>query len=102
MVSYWWLIPLSILMVVNAFLSAKASSERYAFILLWVLSVVPIWPLVAKYSRNIVLDAMIYDSAIAVTYGVAIIYFSQTTLSPKIIIGTIMCISGVILIATEG
>lgn len=96
--TYWWILPLIIVMTANAYLSTKASDFKY-FLLLWGMAFIPSWALIAKFSKNIFLDALIYDSVVAIVYAIALIYFSHTKLSPTLIIGTLLCTLGIILVA---
>ena len=96
--TYWWILPLIILMTVNAYLSTKASDFKY-FLILWGMAFIPTWSLIAKLSKNIFRDALIYDSLVAIVYAIALLYFSHTKISPTLIIGTCFCIIGIILVA---
>ena len=97
---YWWIIPLTLIMTVNAYVSTKANDFKY-FLLLWSLALIPSWALIAKFSKNIFLDALVYDSLVAIVYAIALLYFSQTKVSPPLIIGTILCTLGIILVAIK-
>lgn len=95
----WYIIPLVIITIINAYLSAKASNSQIFFYILFATFFIPFWPFIAKYSKNIILDAMIYDSLVAVVYAVALLFFTDVELKPNLVIGTILTVIGIVLIA---
>lgn len=94
----WYILPLVLVTVLNAYLSTIAGASRGGFWLLFALMFVPFWPFVAKYSRNILLDAMVYDSIVAVTYGIGILVFSWGGMRYGVLVGTGLVILGIIMI----
>lgn len=101
MVYYWWIPTLVLMMVYNAYLSSKASSSTLSFILLCIVGAMPLWAVVAKFSRNVMIDAMIYDSIVGIVYGIAIMYFSSQSLTWNVIIGSVLCMVGVIILTIK-
>lgn len=94
----WYIIPLVLITVLNAYLSTIAGISRIGFWVLLGLQLVPFWAFVAKNSRNVLLDAMVYDSIVAVTYGIGILVFSWTGMRYGVLGGVMLVITGIIMI----
>lgn len=62
-------------------------------------SMLPCWAIVSRYSKDVVLDAIIYDVLLMVSYAVGILYFSNTFERLKVVnlCGIIMIIVGIYL-----
>ena len=43
----------------------------------WMVSVVPLWTFIAKYSKNLVADAVIYDTLVTVTYFLVLLVLTK-------------------------
>lgn len=74
-----WIPIIFLIYVVFAYLSEKSSgSEGFGrwFLMLALLNAMPMWPLVSKYSKNLLFDGMLYDIVIASGYVAGIIYFT--------------------------
>ena len=61
------------------------------------LQFVPFWAFVAKNSRNVLLDAMVYDSIVAITYGIGIMIFTWEG-RWGVLIGVSLVLMGILII----
>jgi hypothetical protein len=96
---YFIWIPLAIIFnIVQAWLSTKVATGKLFFYLIWIWGSLPMWAFVAKYSRNLFIDAIIYDSIIVVAYSLSILYLTSTALKPVNVIGLFLLILSIILI----
>jgi len=97
--NYFVWIPLEIVFnVVQAWLSSKIQTGRFFFYLVWIFGSLPLWAIVAKYSKNIYVDALIYDSILVVSYSLSLLYFTQTELKPVNIVGLLLIFIAMVLI----
>jgi hypothetical protein len=103
---YWLWVPL--LVVICAFsswLSVKVNSKStyYFWINYWWTPiscvVFPIWAVISKYSKNIVLDGLIYDLTMVVAYTVFLLIFSGSAGRFSILqyVGILVALIGLIL-----
>lgn len=69
------------------------------FWFLTVSSMIPCWAIVSRFSKNVVVDAIIYDVLLTVSYAIGILYFSNTFERLKVInlCGIILIIVGLLL-----
>ena len=95
---YWYILPLLFLTIVNGHLSVKAGISAKYFYILIPFQMIPLWPFVARFSKNIIVDAMVYDTLVAIAYAVALIIFSDVVLKPTLVIGVVLTVLGIILI----
>jgi len=92
-------IPLAIIFnVVQAFLSTKVASDKMFFFLIWAWGTLPVWALVAKYSKNLFFDAVLYDSIIIISYSLSLLHFTKTELKPMNVVGLFLLFVSVVLI----
>lgn len=97
--NYFVWIPLEIVFnVVQAWLSSKIQTGRFFFYLVWFFGSLPLWAIVAKYSKNIYVDALIYDSILVVSYSLSLLYFTETQLKPINIVGLLLIFIAMVLI----
>jgi len=52
---------------------------RKWFAACWAMSLIPLWTVVSKYSRNIVFDAMLFDTLTFVAFAAFLSYFGSGT-----------------------
>jgi hypothetical protein len=96
---YFIWIPLAIIFnVVQAWLSTKVAADKLFFYLIWIWGSLPMWAFVAKYSKNLFIDAIIYDSIIVVAYSLTILYLTNMTLKPVNVVGLFLLILAIVLI----
>ncbi len=76
---HWVWVPLAILLyVVSAHWTVWANDrnnpESWKWVAaLWVLNLCGLWPLVARYSRSLVLDSLLYDLIIFFTFYITLV-----------------------------
>ena len=77
-------VPLAIISSsMSAWLSTKVGNGGKLFFFgPWAWGCIPLWTVVAKYSKNIFYDALLYDVIMLVSYTLAMLYFTQTELKP--------------------
>jgi hypothetical protein len=76
---YLW-VPIEILLALfGAWVSVKNNAQDSLswFLLTWAAMALPTWPIISKYSKNILFDSMLFDSILIVGYTLAIAYFSE-------------------------
>jgi hypothetical protein len=93
---YW--VPILIASsILTAYLSFKShqSKDLIWSVLLGLLNIFPLWALIVRNSRTIVLDGLVYDITLTVVYTAAILYFTSGHLSMTMIqwisVGIIVC-----------
>lgn len=92
-------IPIEIIVyTISAYLSTKINASKTFLLLTWMINVLPLWVVVAKYSKNLFFDAILYDGILIVTYTIALAYFTQITLKPINMIGLLLLFIAVIMI----
>ena len=67
-------------------------------VLLSLLGAIPIWPIVAAYSKRVAVDALIYDFFMIVCCTLAVIYFSGARFSVWQWIGVALSVAGLTLV----
>lgn len=65
---------------------------------LWMVGAIPLWVFVSKFSKNMLFDAMLYDSLMVVSFALAVSYFSGAHLSWINYVGIILIGMAMILI----
>ncbi len=78
--SYFIWVPfVTILFIIQSWLTVKNNTDGGMwFWIYFVSSLVTPWVLISKYSKDIILDAMIFDSILVVTYSVGLLYFTNS------------------------
>ncbi len=77
---YIW-IPIQIfLLIITAYFTYKLNvyKKPIYFIITWLITLVPMWSIVALYSKRLVFDGLLYDILLVVSYTVAILIFTKT------------------------
>lgn len=97
-----WVLVLAALMVASSYFSYRQniSSDKLWFFATWGIGVIPMWPLVSRFSKNIVADAVVYDTTITIVYYVALLYFTSQfgTVRWWQALGFFMALSGSLLV----
>jgi CHASE2 domain-containing sensor protein len=78
-VTYWW-VPVTILSsaLAGLFSYRMNQSQEWSWSMyLWILNAVPLWIFIARYSKNILLDGLIYDSILTIAYTATVLYLSS-------------------------
>lgn len=97
---YLWIPLVIIVYSLVAVISKKANdTQEWSWIwMLYGLNIVGIWPLLSKYSKNILFDGLLHDFIVFMTfYGTLLIMGSASTFSATQWIATTMIILGFIL-----
>lgn len=99
----FWIPSAIILMVVCGYFTLWANSdgpESWKWVgALYVLSLFGLWPLVAKFSKNLIVDALLYDMIIFFAFYLTMLHLNvaeQFTVTQWV--GTMMVIAGFIVI----
>ena len=78
--SLWVWVPFMVgIQILSGYLSVKLNQTQNNtwFFLSWGLVLIPIWQLVAKYSKNLIFDGLIFDVIIIIVYTLSTLYFSK-------------------------
>ena len=99
--SYWIWVPLVVLeyaLVAYATYRTNVSGGAW-FYLMWAAGALPVWAFIAKHSKNVVFDGMLFDVLMTVTYTVAILAFtgSFSKLGPMQYAGLLAILLGLFL-----
>ena len=79
--TYWW-IPLVVLIYsFQGFLTFKTNTVKdsdfwYRFYILF--TMIPLWPVVCKYSKDVVFHAILFDVLLMISYAISLLYFTQS------------------------
>ena len=80
----------------SGFIEAKDIKNQW--LVLWLFSCVPLWPMVTKFTTNVVRDAIIFDLLLIVGFHIGLIIFgSYNGLTPQQWAGACLAIFGLIL-----
>ena len=93
----YWVPAVAVLYFFNAYASINNRDIGGAkwFVLLWLTSAVPVWMLVSKYSKNLVLDVLIYNMVLLVAFLLGMMIFGQMkTFLWYHLIGLSLCVLG--------
>lgn len=77
---YWWIIPLIIYYVIYNWMSVKnnQTSNNYWYVVMFIYGALcPFWVIVSRYSRSLMLDGILYDFIMLITYYGTMIYLDQ-------------------------
>jgi hypothetical protein len=76
----WWLPIVALEYFLCGWLTFKNSNGAAPvwFWLSWGASVIPIWPLISKYSKDLVRDGLIFDVTMTLVYTTSILYFTKS------------------------
>lgn len=97
-----WLSALTVAMTASSYFSYRQNitQDKIWFFLTWAIGVIPMWAIVSRYSKNLVADAVLYDTAIALVYYVALLFFTDGYASLRWwqVLGFFLAILGPILV----
>lgn len=70
MIQYWWVPILLATTVWYTYCSkwANDSSDMQPIVIMWLIQVFGLWPIVAKFSRSLFFDGMLFDGIMVLTY----------------------------------
>lgn len=106
---YWvWIPAVTLLYCVSAFWTVWANDKENPnswkwVIALYVLGLCGLWPLVARFSHNLVLDALLYDLIIFFAFYLTLLYLgeaSKFTLMQWV--GSILVVLGFLMLKVTG
>lgn len=99
--SHWIWVPfVTILYIIQSWLTVKNNIHgggwSWAFFLV---SLISPWVLISKFSKDLVFDAMIFDSILVISYSVGLLYFTNTMtkLSTFQFVGCFLILIGIVL-----
>ena len=80
---YLWIIALFITSVLAAYLSHKSnhSTEWKWSVYLWSLNLIPLWAIIARFSKNILFDGILYDILLTVIYTLTMTWLMSRTVN---------------------
>ena len=82
MKQFWWVPVVLVVYSASAVLSKRANDLRpYSVFYLYALSLIPLWVIVARYSTNLLRDAILYDWLLLIQYPVFLILGTATGFS---------------------
>lgn len=107
MIHYFWWIPAVIIVYgLMSWLSVKnnVTDEKVWLIPFIIVQILPIWTVVAKVSKRLLFDAMIYDILMFLSINIAIGYFTGmfSKFSILQLIGFLVVVAGFILMRVGG
>ena len=97
-----WFTPLILVSGLIAYLTANRSNPPSYFVLAGLLSMLPLWPVIAYYSNNTLRDALIYDVIITLTYAGVIALCSDKSYTLMQVCGCFVAVSGILLVKIGG
>lgn len=99
MINYWWIPCATIYYTLVAVLSVYAKESWKWVIILQLMGLVSLWGIVARYSKNLVADGMIFDLLILSTfYGTMLVMGQSKGYTIPQWIGFGLCLVGILLI----
>lgn len=102
----WWIIPLIILNIFAAYFTFKVNVEKTIpwQIALYCLNLSPLWIVVAKHSKNVVLDGIMYDIILTISYTISILLFTygQVQFNMLQYLGILLLIIGFVIFKIGG
>jgi hypothetical protein len=80
---YLWILAVIASSSFAGYLSYKSniSQDLKWTVYLWALNILPIWAIIARYSKSLIFDGLLYDTLLIVSYTVAVVAFSNKTIS---------------------
>ena len=94
-----WIPVLTAIHLTGAWLSiSNNAGDNRAALYMWLLGLLPLWAVVSRYTKNILFDAMLYDTITTMVFSVGIIYFGHKTLSTTNMLGVAIVLFGLVLV----
>lgn len=79
MIPYWWTVPVAVLYFLVAYTTHRSNVNGGGwFYVNWLFGVLPVWPLLARYSKDIVFDSFVFDASMIIAYTISILYFTKS------------------------
>jgi len=98
---YLWVILVMLIYIGSAYTTNKLNTtkDNIWFYLNWSLNFLPIWAFIAKGSKTIVFDGMLFDVVMVVTYTISILLITRSFETMKLVnyIGIVFVIVGLTL-----
>ena len=99
-------IPLTILVFsICGYLGFKSNQENSSIqwsVYCWLICALPLWPVIAKYSTNIIRDHLLFNALIVITMNLVTAYFLRTeggvNFTITQYIGMLLSIIGILLV----
>ena len=98
---FWWIPSVIVLYFLMGYFSVRSNVDGGKWmIFLAMIQLIPFWVVVSRVSKNLLFDALLYDSLLAISCIVAIGIFSNTFMNFNWynIIGIILVIVGLIFV----
>ena len=94
-----WIPALIAMHLTGAWLSiSNNSGDNRSAIYIAMLGMFPLWAIVSRYTKNILFDAMLYDTITAIVFAVGIVYFGHKSLSTTNMIGVAVVVIGLLMV----
>jgi hypothetical protein len=97
-----WVILIAILYCSQSYFSIKNSEDKsnFSFFMICFIAAIaiPIWPFISRYTNNLILDALLYDVILILSYSITMLTISNHSLSQYNYIGILFVVIGFILI----
>ncbi len=76
----WWLPIVALDYFVGAWLTYKVSNggSMIWFWMAWAGGCLPLWTMIARYSKDIVFDGILFDVTMTLVYTASILYFTKS------------------------
>ena len=92
-------------MSVSSYFSYRQNltQDKVWFFATWALGLIPMWPVVSRYSKNVVADAVLYDTIITLVYYVALLWFTGqfTVVRWWQVLGFVLALVGTVLVKVK-
>ncbi len=74
-----WVAFVTLFYLLSAYITVKNNIHGGKwFLALILLNASPLWAIVSRYSKDVVLDAFIFDTILVVTYSIGLLYFTNS------------------------
>lgn len=99
--SYCIWIPI---LIITSFIYGKLSyninkfGENWVWVAIVYAAVIQPWPIIAKFSKNLVFDGLLYDVILTLTFAISMAYFSKHPFTTINYFGIFILVVGLILV----
>jgi len=98
---YLWVIPVVLAYIVAAYTTNKLNltKDNIWFYLNWFGNFLPIWAFIARGSKNLVFDGLLFDVVMVVTYTITILILTKSFETMRLVnyLGIVLVIVGLTL-----
>jgi len=96
----WWIPLVALYYWIAGYLSYKNNTVdgKQWLIFLYIFGLVQLWPFVSRVSKNLIVDAMIYDFLIVFVGTMSVLYISHKSFTITQWIGLLCAIFGILLV----